>query len=101
MSVKVCVLKMINGDEVIAKAELEGGIWHCEDPCVFKIYPNQQTGHVQTGLIPFFMSGAEHQNAPIKDSMVVSWIDAPEELARHYLSTVSGIAIAGAGSILK
>ena len=81
---KIVILKMIDGNEVIAKDIGHGMYGKCR---VFQISQNGQTG-----LVPFVMLSPDAE-CPINQDLIVTKVPCPYEVEKPYLEAVSGIVL--------
>jgi hypothetical protein len=92
---RIVVLKLITGEEVIAKQSDE----KCQDghifikPRTFQIVQDQ-TGNVRAGLIPWIMSDPDAE-VLIKDSAIIAMIDATKQIEDSYLQQTSSLDLSG------
>lgn len=85
------VMKLVSGEEVIAKVEesLQGVKY--SKPRVFHVM--QTDRGVSAALMPYIMA-APDETVEIRDSAIISMVDAPKQLEDSYLQQTSGIQLA-------
>jgi hypothetical protein len=89
---EVRVLKLSNGEEVIARAAQISGGWDLTNPMILRV-GQDQAGRPQAGLIPFFISSKDCE-ITISNEHVLASISAPADIEAGYLSQTSGIQLA-------
>ncbi len=99
MAQEVLALKMVSNEEVVA-AVVEDNDDHYVLNRPRSLVMNQDAaGNVTLGLLPFMASannpesGSESDVILYKKDIMGKAKETPEPLAKHYLQTVSGIAI--------
>lgn len=100
---EVKTLKLSSGEEVICKLESTAEVngekqYIISSPMVLQIIQGPQGYGL--GLIPWVHS-IKRGNIPINAEHVVAPFDPDKEVVDAYLSQVSGIQLASAGSILQ
>lgn len=89
----VHVIKMINGEEVIAD------VVDCTDLCLVVDRPRvinitqDASGVMQGGLMPYLISSPERKNVPLSNTAIATWFPADKELSDSYLSMTSGLLL--------
>ena len=90
----VIVLKMSNGDEIIAtSSNLKSDNYIVDKPRVLQMMQGQHG--VQAGLVPYIMSDPDKTDIVIKSNHVVCSFLASNDLAKSYLQSVSSIQLLG------
>jgi hypothetical protein len=92
----IWVLKLITGEEIVTRGAFhkETDNWICERPYIFQVVPDYQGGNHRAALGPYFMTD-RNADCDFKDSHVVSFIEAPQEMKTQYIRQTTGIEIAG------
>lgn len=80
----IVVLKLINGDEVIA--DLVNGVY--KKPRVFQMIPTERG--MSGALMPYIMSCPD-ETVKIADHAIVTTVDASKQIEDAYLQQTSGI----------
>jgi len=89
----VIVIKMISGEEIIAKFVSESDVAITVDrPRVINL--SQDTnGQMHGGLIPYLISDPERKNVPLSNNAIVTSFPADKELSDSYLQMTSGLIL--------
>lgn len=98
---EVKTLKMSSGEEVICKVEEideETRVFTINSPMVLQIIQGP-TGY-GLGLIPW-MHSTKYGNIEVSLSHITALTDPDKDVTDAYLSQISGIKLASAGSILQ
>lgn len=91
----VIVVKVSNGDEIIAKM-VDQSSTHLviSKPMLMILSQDPSTGQPGISMVPFWMVGGERDsNYPINLSHVVCVVKANKEAASSYVSQTSGLTI--------
>jgi hypothetical protein len=89
----VHILKMINGEEVIADVvDLTSTDIIVDRPRVINITQDQH-GQMQGGLMPYIISDPERKNIPLSRNSVTTAFPASKELSDSYLQMTSGLIL--------
>ena len=81
----IVVLKLMNGDEVIAKREIDGRFAKPRD---FHMIPTERG--MNGALMPYIMSCPD-ETVEIKASAIMSEVEASKQMEDAYLQQTSGI----------
>ena len=93
MSNDVKILKLISGEEVMARVtEGDNGLITLSKPMTLQAVPNQQTGQMGFALIPWLMS-ARGEKITISTNHVIAQDEASAEVEKNYLATVTGLTL--------
>ena len=92
MANDVKVLKLITGEEVLARVEQKDTMFILDKPLTLQAVPNQQTGQVGFALIPLFMSG-KNENITISIDHVIAQDEPNAKSEKNYLSAVTGLTL--------
>lgn len=92
----VIVMKTINGDEIVADqcdTNGESAFIEVDRPRLITV-ERTKDGKGSLALYPYLLSNPEGRNIPINLNCVVTIFAAPQDLAKAYTSSVSGIVLA-------
>ena len=90
----VYILKMINGEELLADVvdtTITGDVI-VDRPRVINI-TQDQSGKLQGGLMPYIISDPERKNIPLSKSSITTLFPASKELSDSYLQMTSGLIL--------
>ena len=93
MANDVKVLKLITGEEVIARvSEESSNLLTLEKPMTFQAVPTNQQGQMGFALVPWFMSGKNEKITISIDHIIAE--DVPKGHAeKNYLAQVTGLSL--------
>ena len=94
MANDVKVLKLITGEEVIARTN-EGGnnLISLEKPMILQMLPpNTTTGQVGFAMIPW-MKAAKNEKVLISTEHIIAADEASEQTEKNYLQVVTGLSL--------
>ena len=95
MANDVKVLKLITGEEVIARVSNDlsngGGLVILDKPMVLQSVPGQ-AGKMGFALVPWFMSG-KNENITISIDHIISQDEPKDKTEKNYLSVVTGLTL--------
>ena len=92
MENNVKVLKLITGEEVVARVEQKNTMYILDNPMTLQHLPNPQTGRVEMALIPWIFSGKCEEIAVSIDHVIAQ--DEPKQQAeKNYLTAVTGLSL--------
>ena len=95
MANDVKVLKLITGEEVIARTK-EGenpDLVSLEKPMILQMLPpNTTTGQVGFAMIPW-MKAAKNEKVLISTEHIIAEDDASEQTEKNYLQVVTGLSL--------
>ena len=92
MENNVKVLKLITGEEVIARVEQKNTMLILDNPVTMQAVPNQQTGKMGFALIPWLMSG-KSDKVSVSIDHVIAEADPKEQSEKNYLSRITGLSL--------
>ena len=92
MENNVKVLKLITGEEILARIEQKKTTIVLEEPLLLLNNLNQQTGQFVLSLIPWIMSG-KNKKITISIDHVVAEDDSKEQAEKNYLASVTGLTL--------
>tara|TARA_B100000809_G_scaffold233098_1_gene249548 strand:+ start:890 stop:1174 length:285 start_codon:yes stop_codon:yes gene_type:complete len=93
MAIEVKVLKMISGEEVIARTKSENTLVILDKPLLLTQMPDpSQPGRMAFGLVPWIISAAEEDTVVSVDH-IIAQLPAKPEIEKMYLSQTSGLSL--------
>ena len=96
MASDVKILKMITGEEVMARVEDDlsdgGGLITLDHPMTLQAVPSQQTGQMGFALIPWLMSG-KSDKLTVSIEHVIAQDDPSDQAEKNYLANVTGLTL--------
>ena len=93
MANDVKVLKLITGEEVIARiTEEENNLISLKQPMTLQMLPPTSTGQVGFALVPW-MKAAKNDNMTISIEHVLVTDEASDQSEKNYLQVVTGLSL--------
>ena len=94
MANDVKVLKLITGEEVIARVtKEENNLITLEKPMILKMLaPNTTTGQVGFALMPW-MQAAKNERVSISTEHIIAEDEGSEQTQKNYLQLVTGLSL--------
>ena len=92
MANDVKILKMVTGEEVMARIEQKETMLILNKPMTLQQLPNPQTGQIGVALIPWFMSG-KNENITISIDHVIAQDDPEGQPEKNYFTAVTGLTL--------
>ena len=93
MANDVKVLKLITGEEVIARVtEEENNLITLKNPMTLQMLPPTSTGQVGFALVPW-MKAAKNNKATISIEHVLVTDEASDQTEKNYLQVVTGLSL--------
>ena len=94
MANDVKVLKLITGEEIIARVtEEKNNLITLEKPMILQMLaPNTTTGQVGFALIPW-MKAAKNEKISISTEHIIAEDEASEQTEKNYLQVVTGLSL--------
>ena len=94
MANDVKVLKLITGEEVIARvSEERSNLITLEKPMILQMLaPNTSTGQVGFALIPW-MKAAKNEKVTISTEHIIAEDEASDQTEKNYLQVVTGLSL--------
>ena len=94
MANDVKVLKLITGEEVIARiTEEKNNLISLEKPMILQMLaPNTSTGQVGFALIPW-MKAAKNEKVTISTEHIIAEDEGSEQTQKNYLQLVTGLSL--------
>ena len=93
MANDVKVLKLITGEEVIARiTEEENNLISLKQPMTLQMLPPTSTGQVGIALVPW-MKSAKNEKVTISTEHVLVTDEASDQSEKNYLQVVTGLSL--------
>jgi len=92
MASDVKILKMITGEEVMARISDSGGLITLDHPMMLQAIPQQTTGQMGVALIPWLMSG-KSTKLTISEDHIIALDDPQDQAEKNYLAQVTGLTL--------
>ena len=96
MASDVKILKMITGEEVMARVSDDltdgGGLITLDKPMTLQAVPTNQQGQMGFALVPWLMSG-KSDKITISIEHVIAQDDPKDQAEKNYLANVTGLSL--------
>ena len=96
MSTDVKILKLITGEEVMARVSNDltdgGGLIILDNPMTLQAVPTNQQGQMGFALVPWLMSG-KSTKITISIDHVIAQDDPKDQAEKNYLANVTGLTL--------
>ena len=94
MANDVKVLKLITGEEVIARVTEEKNVdlITLEKPMTLQMMPSTSTGQVGFALVPW-MKAAKNEKVTISTEHIIAEDEGSEQTEKNYLQLVTGLSL--------
>ena len=94
MANDVKVLKLITGEEVIARITEEKNVdlITLEKPMTLQMMPPTSTGQVGVALVPW-MKAAKNEKVTISTEHILVEVEASDQSEKNYLQVVTGLSL--------
>ena len=93
MENEVKVIKLISGEEIIARmTDSQDGFLHLERPKLVHPLPPNAAGQLGVGLAPWCLAG-EPSSIKIETKHVMVNIEPKKDIEKSYLSAITGITL--------
>ena len=96
MASEVKILKMITGEEVMARVSDDltdgGGLITLDNPMTLQAIPTNQQGQMGFALVPWIMSGKSNKII-ISIDHVIAQDDPKDQAEKNYLANVTGLTL--------
>ena len=92
MANDVKVLKLITGEEVIARIEQKNTMLILDKPMTLQHLPNPQTGRVEMALVPWIFTGKSEKVTVSIDHIILE-TEPREQHEKNYLTAVTGLSL--------
>ena len=90
---EVKVIKLINGDEILARVKDEGNdSIELDKPMTLQPVPTAVQGAMGMALVPWLLTG-KSEKIKISISHVLVIDNAKDDVEKNYLSSISGLAL--------
>ena len=88
----VKVLKLITGEEVIARVSEENNLITLDNPMTLQMLPPTSTGQVGFALVPW-MKAAKNEKVTISTEHILVEVEASDQSEKNYLQVVTGLSL--------
>ena len=93
MANDVKVLKLITGEEVIARISTESSnLLILDKPMILQMMPANQQGQVGFAIVPWLMAG-NSERITISTEHILAEDDVKPEIGKNYLANVTGLSL--------
>ena len=92
MANDVKVLKLITGEEVIARVSEENNLITLDNPMTLQMLPPTSTGQVGFALVPW-MKAAKNEKVTISTEHILVEVEASDQSEKNYLQVVTGLSL--------
>ena len=93
MANDVKVLKLITGEEVIARVSTESSnLLTLEKPMTFQAVPTNQQGKMGFALVPWLMTG-KSEKITITTDHIIAQDDPKDQARKNYLENITGLTL--------
>ena len=96
MTSDVKILKMITGEEVMARVSDDltdgGGLITLDNPMTLQAVPTNQQGQMGFALVPWLMSG-KSDKITVSIEHVIAQDDPKDQAEKNYLAQVTGLTL--------
>ena len=93
MANDVKVLKLITGEEVIARISTESSnLLILDKPMILQMMPANQQGQVGFAIVPWLMAG-NSERITISTEHILAEDDVKSEIEKNYLANVTGLTL--------
>ena len=92
MANDVKVLKLITGEEVIARVSEENNLITLDNPMTLQMLPPTSTGQVGFAMVPW-MKAAKNEKVTISTEHILVEDEASEQSEKNYLQVVTGLSL--------
>ena len=94
MANDVKVLKLITGEEIIARVtEEKNNLITLEKPMILQMLaPDRTTGQIPFALVPW-MKAAKNEKVTISTEHIIAEDEASEQTEKNYLQVVTGLSL--------
>ena len=92
MASEVKILKLITGEEVMARVTEHNNLLELDNPMTLQAIPTNQQGQMGFALVPWMMSG---KSTKISNSIdhVIAQDDPKDQAEKNYLANVTGLTL--------
>ena len=93
MAIEVKVLKMISGEEILARTKSENNLMILNKPMLLTQMPDPAgSGRMGLGFVPWILSAVE-EDVVVSVDHIIAQLPAKPEVEKMYLSQTSGLSL--------
>ena len=92
MANDVKILKLITGEEVLARVTEQRDLLDLDNPMTLQAVPTNQQGQMGFALVPWLMSG-KSTTISISIDHVIAQDDPKDQAEKNYLAQVTGLSL--------
>ena len=92
MANDVKILKLITGEEVMARVTEQNNLLELDNPMTLQAIPTNQQGQMGFALVPWIMSGKSNKII-ISIDHVIAQDDPKDQAEKNYLANVTGLTL--------
>ena len=92
MANDVKILKLITGEEVMARVTEQRDLLELDNPMTLQAFPTNQQGQMGFALVPWIMSG-KSTKITISIDHVIAQDDPKDQAEKNYLAQVTGLTL--------
>lgn len=92
MANDVKILKLITGEEVLARVTEQRDLLDLDNPMTLQAVPTNQQGQMGFALVPWLMSG-KSTTISISIDHVIAQDDPKDQAEKNYLAQVTGLTL--------
>ena len=92
MASEVKILKLITGEEVMARVTENNNLLELDNPMTLQAIPPNQQGQMGFALVPWMMSG-KSTKISISIDHVIAQDDPKDQAEKNYLANVTGLTL--------
>ena len=92
MANDVKILKLITGEEVMARVTEHNNLLELDNPMTLQAIPTNQQGQIGFALVPWMMSG-KSAKISISIDQVIAQDDPKDQAEKNYLANVTGLTL--------
>ena len=92
MAIDVKILKLITGEEVMARVTEQRDLLELDNPMTLQAIPTNQQGQMGFALVPWIMSG-KSTKITISIDHVIAQDDPKDQAEKNYLAQVTGLTL--------
>ena len=92
MANDVKILKLITGEEVMARVTEQRDLLELDNPMTLQAIPTNQQGQMGFALVPWIMSGKSNKII-ISIAHVIAQADPKDQAEKNYLAQVTGLTL--------
>ena len=92
MASEVKILKLITGEEVMARVTEHRDLLELDNPMTLQAIPTNQQGQMGFALVPWLMSG-KSEKITMSIDHVIAQDDPKDQAEKNYLANVTGLTL--------